>query len=592
MSTYKQTYEQPRQAPNPNIRSIYTGGPVKTEQQPLKTYRAPETKKLKIIPMGGNGEIGKNMQVYEYGDDIIIVDCGVMFPRAEMLGIDLIIPNVSYLEAKKSKIRGMIFTHGHEDHIGAISYIWPKLQCPLYATKLTAGFIESKMAEAELKPQIRIVKAGDKIQLGVFKIEFIPFSHSFLDDVGLVIDTPEGLIVHIADFKLDPNKLESQKILTKLGEFAARGVKLLLLESTNVEIKSNPIAESVVHDTIAGIFGKAKGRMIVTSFASALDRIQGVINSAQKYHRKVAIAGRSMEKAIDIAMNLGYLKIPKGVLMDIRGAEKMPDNQLVIICTGSQGEEYSALVRMSTGEHRQIHIRKGDTVVVSAGAIPGNERTYHDTVNNLYRLGANVFYGSEREKVHSSGHAKREELKLVIANVKPEYFLPIHGEYRHLVLHARLAQELGIPEANTFVIEDGQVIEIDEKGARISTQKVDASYVLVDGLGVGDVGNIVLRDRQAMAKDGIFVVILTVDHETGKLITSPDIISRGFIYMREREDLVYKSRQEVKKMFAKHNEKYPANWDFIKKAMRQELGEFLFTETERRPMIIPVIIEV
>ncbi|MEI6039877.1 MAG: ribonuclease J [Candidatus Berkelbacteria bacterium] len=589
---YKQSYEQPRPAANPNIRPIYNGPAKQTGNQPLATFKAPEAKKLKIIPMGGNGEIGKNMQIYEYGDDILIVDCGIMFPRAEMLGIDFIIPNVAYLEERKSKIRGIVFTHGHEDHIGAIAYIWPKLQCPIYATKLTAGFIESKMEEMELKPQIRLITAGDKIQLGVFKIEFIPFSHSFLDDVGLAIDTPEGLIIHIADFKLDPNKLESQKILNKLNEFSARGVKLLLLESTNVEIKSNPIAESVVHDTIAGIFGKAKGRMIVTSFASALDRIQGVINSAQKYHRKVAIAGRSMEKAINIAMNLGYLKVPQGILVDIRGADKIPDNQLVILCTGSQGEEYSALVRMSTGEHRQIKIKKGDTVVISAGAIPGNERTYSDTVNNLYRLGSNVFYGSEREKVHSSGHAKRDELKLVIANVKPEYFLPIHGEFRHLVLHARLAQELGIPEEKTFTIEDGQVIEIDEKGARISNQKVDASYVLVDGLGVGDVGNIVLRDRQAMAKDGIFVIIMTVDHETGKTITSPDIISRGFIYMREREDLVYKARQEIKKTFNKHNEKYPANWDFIKKALRQELGEFLFTETERRPMIIPVIIEI
>lgn len=576
---------------NPNLRSIYTRN-NQTGPKPLKVFKAPETKKLKVIPLGGNGEIGKNMQIYEYGDDIIIVDCGVMFPRAEMLGIDLIIPNIAYLEERKNKIRGMIFTHGHLDHIGAIGYIWPKLQCPLYATKLTAGFIESQMEEKELKPQIRLIKAGDKIQLGVFKIEFIPFSHSFLDDVGLAIDTPEGLVMHIADFKLDPNKLESQKILGKLGEFSARGVKILLLESTNVEVKSNPIAESVVHDTLSNIFAKAKGRMIVTSFASALDRIQGIINSAQKHRRKVAIAGRSMDKAINIAMNLGYLKVPRGILVDLRSADKIPDNQLVIMCTGSQGEEFSALVRMSTGEHKQIKIKKGDTVVISASAIPGNERSYSDTVNNLYRLGADVFYGSEREKLHSSGHAKREELKLVIATVKPEYFMPIHGEYRHLVLHSRLAQELGVPENHTFVIEDGQIIEIDERGARISNQKIDASYVLVDGLGVGDVGNIVLRDRQAMAKDGIFVVILTVDHETGKIVTSPDIISRGFIYMREREDLVYKARQEVKKMFQKHNEKYPANWDFIKKAMRQELGEFLFTETERRPMVIPVIIEV
>lgn len=561
------------------------------QPQPLKVFKA-ETPRLKIIPLGGNGEIGKNMQVYEYGDDIIIVDCGMMFPRGEMLGIDFIIPNITYLEENKHKIRGMIFTHGHEDHIGAVPYIWPKLQCPIYATKLTAGFIESKMKEFELQPQIRVVKAGDKIQLGTFKIEFVPFSHSFLDDVGLAIDTPEGLVIHIADFKLDPNKLESQKILGKLSEFAQRGVKMLLLESTNVEVKSNPIAESVVHDTIASIFGKAKGRLIVTSFASTLDRIQGVLNAAYRHQRKVAVSGRSMDKAINIAMNLGYLKVPRNILTDIRQIDRMPDNKIVILCTGSQGEEYSALVRMSAGEHKQVQIKRGDTVVISASAIPGNERSVADTVNNLFRLGADVFYGAEKERIHTSGHAKREELKLVIATVKPQYFMPIHGEYRHLVLHTRLAQELGIVPERTFVIEDGQMIEITKEGARIAHQKVDASYVLVDGLGVGDVGNIVLRDRQAMAKDGIFVVILTVDHETGKIITSPDIISRGFIYMREREDLVYKARQEVKKMFAKHNEKYPANWDFIKKAIRQEMGEFLYTETERRPMVIPVIIEV
>jgi len=567
------------------------GSKTYNQPKPFKTFQA-ETPRLKIMPLGGNGEIGKNMMIYEYGDDIILVDCGLMFPRSEMLGIDFIIPNISYLEERKNKIRGLLVTHGHEDHIGAIPYVWPKLQCPIYATKLTAGFIESKMSEFDLKPNIRVVQAGDKIQLGVFKIEFVPFAHTFLDDVGLAIDTPDGFVVHIADFKLDTNKIESQKILSKLHSFSERGVKVLLLESTNVEIKSEKISESVVHDTISNIFSKTKGRIIVTSFASSLDRIQGVLNAALKNHRKVAIAGRSMEKAINIAMNLGYLKVPQNILIDIRRTDHLPVDKVAILCTGSQGEEFSALVRMSTGEHRQIRVQKGDTVVISAGAIPGNERTVADTVNNLYRLGADVFYGAEREKIHSSGHAKRDELKLVIATVKPEYFIPIHGEYRHLVLHTRLAQELGMPADNTFAIEDGQVIEIMDGKAKLSNQKIDASFVLVDGLGVGDVGNIVLRDRQAMAKDGIFVVILTVDHESGKLVTSPDIISRGFIYMREREDLVFRARQEIKKMFSKHNEKYPANWDFIKKAMRNELGEFLYAETERRPMIIPVIIEV
>lgn len=574
-----------------NIATL-TSPKTQNQPQPLRVYRA-QKPHLRIFPLGGNGEIGKNMVVYEYGDDIIIVDCGMMFPTVEMLGVDFVIPNFTYLQENKEKIRGIIFTHGHEDHTGGIPYIWPKLKCPIYATKLTAGFIEYKMNEFELKPPIKIVKAGDKIQLGVFKIEFIPFSHTFLDDVGLAIDTPDGLVIHIADFAIDPSKLESQQLLGKLNTFAQRGVKVLLLESTNVEIKSDRLAESVVFDTIQSIFQKAKARLIVSSFASSLDRVQGVINAAYKTHRKVAVAGRSMEKNINIAMNLGYLKVPQGILVDLRRTENIPDNKLVILATGSQGEEYSALVRMAAGEHKQIKIKKGDTVVISAGAIPGNERSYADTVNNLFKLGADVFYGSERQKVHSSGHAKRAELKLVTATIRPEYFIPIHGEYRHLVLHTRLAQELGMKEDHTFVVEDGQVVELSDDGkARISSQKVDASYVLVDGLGVGDVGNIVLRDRQAMAKDGIFVVILTVDHETGKIVTSPDIISRGFIYMREREDLVFKSRQEIKKMFQKHNEKYPANWDYIKKAMRQELGEFLFKETERRPMVIPVIIEV
>jgi ribonuclease J len=359
-----------------------------------------------------------------------------------------------------------------------------------------------------------------------------------------------------------------------------------------VEYKGTPVSENIIHDTISSIFKRAKGRLIVTSFASSLDRIQGVLNSAARVHKKVAIAGRSMEKAINIATNLGYLKLPQGVIIDLRRIEHIPDNELIILCTGSQGEEYSALVRMASGEHRQVKIKKGDTVVISASAIPGNERTISDTVNNLFKEGADVFYGGEAQRIHSSGHAKRDELQLVIETVKPEYFIPIHGEYRHLVLHTRLAESLTVKEGNAIVLEDGQIFEIQNGTGRIAKEKTDASYVLVDGLGVGDVGNIVLRDRQAMAKDGIFVVILTIDHENGKIVTSPDIISRGFIYMREREDLVYKARQEVRRMFSRHNEKYPANWDFIKKAIRQEMGEFLFKETQRRPMIIPVIIEV
>src|SRR3990167_1488649 len=332
---------------NTNIATLPQNG---IQTKPLKVFRA-FTPRLRVIPLGGNGEIGKNMTAYEYGDDILIVDCGLMFPRSEMYGVDFIIPNIAYLEERKDKIRGIVFTHGHEDHIGGIPFIWPKLQSTIYATRLTAGFIDAKMKEAELAPQIRVVKAGDKIQLGIFKIEFIPFSHTFLDDVGLVIDTPEGRVIHIADFKLDPNKLESQKVLVRLDQLGKEGVKLLLLESTNVEYKSSPISESVVHDTIASIFRKTKGRIIVTSFASSLDRIQGVLNSASHSHRKVAVYGRSMDKAINIAMNLGYLKVPRGIIVDNRRINNVPDNQLVLLCTGSQGEEYSALTRMASGEH-------------------------------------------------------------------------------------------------------------------------------------------------------------------------------------------------------------------------------------------------
>lgn len=547
---------------------------------------------LKVIPLGGLGEIGKNMMVYEYGDDIIVVDMGIMFPEAEMLGIDYIIPDISYLVNKKASIKGVIFTHGHEDHIGSAPYLLPKLgQLPIYATKLTAGLLEAKLAEFEIKPEITLIKAGDKIKIGVFEIEFIPFAHTIPDDVALAIDTPVGKILHITDFKLDPSQDASRGLYGKLAALGKEGVKLLLLDSTNVERKGASTSESVVTETIGSIFHNAKGRIIVTSFASSIDRIQGVIDNAVRTRRKVAISGRSMEKTINIAMNLGYLRVPDNLIVDIRRIYQLPDNELVILATGSQGEEFSALVRMASGEHRHVKIKRGDTVVMSASAIPGNERMISNTVNNLFREGADVYYGTERP-LHASGHAKREDLMLVIGIVKPDYFLPIHGEYRHLVLHARLAQQLGLPEDHTLVAEDGQVVEIDQSKAQILPTRVPAGYVLVDGLGVGDVGNIVLRDRQAMAKDGIFVVILTVDHRTGKILTSPDIISRGFVYMRAQEDLIQEARNEVKKMFARHNERYPLQWDYVKKMIREEMGELLFKKTERRPMVIPVVIEI
>lgn len=558
---------------------------------------------LKIIPLGGLGEIGKNMMLYEYGDDIIAVDMGIMFPEAEMFGVDYIIPDISYMQDKLHKLKAVVFTHGHEDHIGSTGYLLKRLNNPiLYATKLTAGLIEAKLEEFEIKPQIKLVSAGDKIQLGQFKIEFIPFAHTIPDDVALLIETPVGKVFHLTDFKLDPEKLNFDELKARLEKIGKEGdLQCLLLDSTNVEYRGTTTSEKVVAGTIMDLVRDAKGRVIVTSFSSSIERIQSVIDAAKASGRKVAVSGRSMEKNINIAMKLGYLKLPEGIVVDIRRIGPMRDNELVIITTGSQGEEYSALVRMASGEHRHVKIKRGDTVVISASAIPGNERTIANTINNLFREGADVFYGSERP-IHASGHARREDLAQVIQLTKPKYFIPIHGEYRHLVLHSRLAEEHGVAAGNAFVVENGQVVEFGRKivngvetseiVGRVTPLKVPAGYVLVDGLGVGDVGQIVLRDRQAMAKDGIFVVILTVEHQSGKILTSPDIISRGFIYMREREDLVYQARQEIRKMFAQHNERYPMQWDFIKRAIREGLQEFLYKKTERRPMVIPVIIEV
>lgn len=558
---------------------------------------------LKMIPLGGLGEIGKNMMAYEYGDDIIIVDMGIMFPEAEMFGVDYIIPDISYLTDKLHKLRGVVFTHGHEDHIGSIPFLIKKLNMPvMYGTKLTAAFIEAKLEEYEIKPNMRLVKAGDTIQLGNFKIEFIPFAHTIPDDVALLITTPVGKIFHLTDFKLDPEKLNFDELKERMKKIGDDGDLLcLLLDSTNVEYKGTSTSEKVVAGTIMDLVTQAKGRVIVTSFSSSLERIQSVIDAAVKNHRKLALSGRSMEKNVNIGMKLGHLKVPDGVLVDIRRIGPMRDNELVVMTTGSQGEEYSALVRMASGEHRHVKIKRGDTVIISASAIPGNERSISNTINNLFREGADVFYGSERA-IHASGHAKREDLVEVITTTKPKYFIPIHGEYRHLVLHSRLAEQNGVAAGNAFIVENGMVVEFgkkivngveaDEIVGRVTPLKVPAGYVLVDGLGVGDVGQIVLRDRQAMAKDGIFVIILTVDRQSGKLLTSPDIISRGFIYMREREDLVFATRQEIRKMFASHNERYPLQWDYIKRAIRDEISEFLYKKTERRPMVIPVIIEV
>jgi ribonuclease J len=552
-----------------------------------------DVSKFKIIPIGGFGEYGKNMAAYEYKDKILLIDCGIMFPEEEMLGIDFVIPDTRFLEDNKDKIVGMVFTHGHEDHIGGVPYIWPKIKCPMYATNLTSGLIEVKIKEFNITDaKITLFKAGDILKIGPFEVEAFHVTHSIPDSVGLAIKTDEGLIIHATDYKFDYTPISGQKMdVGKLALLGEKGVLALLSDSTNIDVPGYTISESAIIETFDQIFKNSPGRIIVSSFASLINRIQLVMNVAYKYHRKVAISGRSMENNIQIAKDLGYLKIPEGIIVDNRKIGHFLDTELVILCTGSQGEEYSALVRMASGEHRQIKIKKGDTVIISASAIPGNEGSIHGVIDNLSRLGANVIYGKKVD-IHVSGHASAEELKLMIALTKPKYFIPIHGVYRALVSHAKLAQRMGIPYDNTLVVENGNIIEFYQGKGAISNSRVPSGYVLVDGLGVGDVGNIVLRDRQAMAKDGIFVAILTVDHRTGQIVTSPDIISRGFVYMRAAEDLIHGARAEIKKMFAHHNQKFPLNWEYIKKAIREEMGEFLYLKTQRRPMVIPVIIEV
>jgi len=557
---------------------------------PIPTFRKDA---LKVIPLGGCGEIGKNMTVLEYNDDIIVVDCGFMFPPDEMLGIDFVIPDITYLVANQAKIRGMIITHGHEDHVGAIPYVLPKISPPIYTAKLTAGLIDVKLQEFTVrKPQINIVKAGDKIRLGAFGIEFFHLNHSIPDCLGLAITTPEGLVVYATDFKFDPTPVDGRKTdFEKLKEFGRRGVLLTMTDSTNTEVPGHTPSEQVIGKAIDNIFTQAKGRIIVTSFASVINRIQQVIDASVKHNRLVAISGRSMIRNVEIATKLGYLRFPKNVVIPIQKAAKVPDSKLTILCTGSQGEELSALVRMASGDHKQIKIKKGDTVVISASPIPGNENSVFGTINNLYREGAEVIYGKEVD-VHVSGHASKEDLKMMLQMLKPRFFMPIHGEYRHLHLHGHLAQTMGIKPENILVLENGDVAEVTRNSIRKADKKVPSGIVMVDGLGVGDVGNIVLRDRQAMATEGIFVVIVTVDKQTGKLLSSPDIISRGFVYMRESEELIRKTREEVKRAVADRAQKYPANWSFFKSKIRDDLTEFLYNHTKRRPMVLPVVIEV
>ncbi|MBZ4644960.1 MAG: putative hydrolase of the metallo-beta-lactamase superfamily [Clostridia bacterium] len=549
--------------------------------------------KLKIIPLGGLNEIGKNITVFEYGNDIVILDCGLAFPEDEMLGIDLVIPDVSYLLKNKEKVRAIVLTHGHEDHIGALPYILRDLNVPVYGTKLTLGLVEYKLKEHGLLSNVKLVtiKPGDEITLGAFKIEFIRSTHSIADAVAIALHTPVGIIVHTGDFKVDYTPIEGEMIdLARFGQLGKMGVLALMADSTNVERPGYTMSERTVGETFEEIFKYCDQRILVATFASNVHRVQQVINAAVRYGRKVAVSGRSMQNVVNVAIELGYMTVPEGVLIDIDEINRYRNNQIVIVTTGSQGEPMSALSRMAFSDHKKVEIVPGDLVIISASPIPGNEKLVSKVINELFKKGADVIYESLAD-VHVSGHACQEELKLIHSLIKPRFFIPVHGEYRHLKQHANLAERLGMKSQNIFIMDIGKVLELTEDSARIAGS-VTAGKVLVDGLGVGDVGNIVLRDRKHLAQDGLIVVVVTISGENGLVIAGPDIISRGFVYVRESEDLMEQVRGVAKTVLGKCEEKKITDWSTIKSNLKSSLNEYLYEKTKRKPMILPVIMEI
>jgi len=545
--------------------------------------------KLWIIPLGGLGEVGKNMMVLEYGKNIIIIDAGIMFPENDMLGIDFIIPDFNYLMDKKDIVRGIILTHGHEDHVGALPYVLKEIRAPIYTTRLTRGLAEVKLEESGLlgEAELNTIQAGDSIALGPFRIELFHVCHSIPDGVGLAIETPVGLVVHSGDFKFDYTPVDGKPTdFAKLAELGGRGVLVLLSDSTNAERPGFTPSERVINDAFEQVFQKAEGRIIVGTFASLISRIQQVINSAIRHERKVAIAGHSMVENVRMAQELGYLSIPPDVLIKLDDIGKLPQHKVVIIATGTQGEPSSALARLSIGQHPRIKIIPGDTVIISSHAIPGNEEMIHRTINRLFQQGANVMY-EQIAPVHVSGHASQEEQRLLIHLIKPRYFVPIHGELRHLTQHARIAQEMGVPAANTMVVENGYILEFDGESGRIG-ERVPGGYVFVDGSGVGDVGPVVMRDREALASAGFVVAVIKLDGKTGQPAGRPEIISRGFVYVRESAELIERAQDKILEVMTKSG-KGRAD---ISDKVRDELGKLFYEETKRRPMIIPMVVEV
>ncbi len=568
-------------------------------RQQEKSQSAPTRSKdvLKVIPLGGIEEVGENMTILEYGDDILVIDMGLGFPDETMPGIDYIIPNTKYLEDNKKRIKGVIVTHGHLDHIGAVPYILPKIgDPPIYTMKLTGELIKKRLEEFHLlgRSQIHELNKDDILTLGNFRIRFFRINHNIPDGVGLAINTPAGLMVYATDWKFDHTPVDGRPTeFDKLAKFGGEGVALLLSDSTNAEVPGYSISEKTLGETIDRIMQDAKGRVIFATFSTLISRVQQVIDAAYKTNRKIVVTGRSLVNNIEICLATNYLRMPaKNMIIKTEQAKKLPDNQVVILTTGSQGEEAAALARMARGEHKTIEIKRGDTVVVSASPIPGNERAVSGILSSLARQGAKVLYQKILD-VHTSGHARQEDLKLMISLTKPKFFMPIHGEHHMLLAHADLAKGVGVPEQNIFTLDNGQQLELSANGVKVAEAKIPTGYVFVDGAGVGDVGEVVLRDRTVMSKDGMFVIIMVVDKKTGKLTQQPDIISRGFIYMKGSEDLLKEVKHEVRKAVeSKSKVKAEANWSYIRSEVRDQIGEFLFQRTERRPMILPVVIEV
>ena len=548
--------------------------------------------KLKIIPLGGLDEIGKNITVLEYGRDMIVIDCGVGFPDEDMYGVDLVIPDFSYLVANQKKLRGMFITHGHEDHIGSIPYCMQQVSCPIHGTAMTCGLIKLKLEEHRLADTVKlhIHKPGDTVKAGCFSVEFIHVNHSIADAVAFAVHTPVGTVIFTGDFKIDPTAGDGMIDLARLGELGNKGVLALMADSTNVERSGYTPSENVVAEGLDRQFKNCDQRTIVTTFASNMHRIQSILATAQRYGRKVAVSGRSMENMLKVAQELGYLKVKPGTIVDLAAIKSLPKNKVVIVSTGSQGENMSALYRMAFSTHKQVDITAGDRIIISASAIPGNEKAVSRIINELYRKGADVVY-EKSEGLHVSGHACREELKIIQGLVKPRFFIPLHGEQRHLQIHSKLAQSMGMHPKNIHIGEIGTVFELTAKSCKVNGT-VPAGKVFVDGTGVGDVGSVVLRDRKHLAQDGMIVVCVNLSSQDGSVISGPDIITRGFIYVKESEELMQELQEVAMEAIERCSRKRSRDWATIKSAIKNDLSGYLYKTTKRNPMILPVIMEI